>query len=59
MELEESAHDPNRLFGNRGGALLKEEKERRKVKLVGVVLFKVQIHVHICWTKRIEIGSMS
>ncbi|CAL4247342.1 unnamed protein product, partial [Meganyctiphanes norvegica] len=27
--LEEHANDPNRLFGNRGGSLLEEEKERK------------------------------
>ncbi|XP_068249328.1 protein regulator of cytokinesis 1-like isoform X2 [Palaemon carinicauda] len=31
IDLEERANDPNR-YGNRGGALLKEEKERKAVK---------------------------
>ncbi|KAK7074254.1 hypothetical protein SK128_021713 [Halocaridina rubra] len=32
MDLEERANNPDRLFGNRGCALLQEEKERRRVK---------------------------
>ena len=30
LELETKANDPNR-FGNRGGNLLQEEKERKKI----------------------------
>lgn len=32
LDLEERSNNPNRLFGNRGCALLQEEKERRRVK---------------------------
>ena len=35
-ELEEKAKDPNRLKNNRGGALLKEEKERKRIKTVSL-----------------------
>lgn len=38
-ELGEKASDPTRLFGNRGCALLQEEKERKKLNKVGFVLF--------------------
>jgi hypothetical protein len=31
LEMESRASDPNRLFQNRGGQLLLEEKERRNI----------------------------
>jgi len=31
LEMENRASDPNRLFQNRGGQLLLEEKERRNI----------------------------
>ncbi|GLG96812.1 Uncharacterized protein GBIM_03712 [Gryllus bimaculatus] len=32
MDLDERAHDPKRLFANRGGQLLREEKERKAIQ---------------------------
>lgn len=37
-QLEERAKDPSRLFNTRGGALLQEEKAKRKVKNVSRIL---------------------
>lgn len=34
LELEERAKDPSRLFNTRGGALLQEEKAKKKLKNV-------------------------
>lgn len=38
-DIEARGRDPSRLFGNRGCALLQEEKERTKImKVVGIFL---------------------
>lgn len=40
--MQEQANDPNRFWQNRGGQLLKEEKERKviqKVKLLIVLIY--------------------
>jgi protein regulator of cytokinesis 1 len=34
LALEDRANDPNRLFLNRGGQLLLEEKERKNIQKV-------------------------
>ena len=31
LDIEARGRDPSRLFGNRGCALLQEEKERKKI----------------------------
>lgn len=36
LELEERAKDPSRLFNTRGGALLLEEKAKKKVRTVSI-----------------------
>lgn len=36
-DIEARGRDPSRLFGNRGCALLQEEKERKKIMKVFVV----------------------
>lgn len=36
--MQEQANDPGRLWQNRGGQLLKEEKERKVIQKVNVFL---------------------
>lgn len=44
-DIERRGRDPSRLFGNRGCALLQEEKERKKIIKVRISLRELQ-NVH-------------
>ena len=36
LQMEERSKDPTRLFNSRGGSLLQEEKERKRIQVVGL-----------------------
>ena len=43
-DIEARGRDPTRLFGNRGCALLLEEKERKKIMKVSYYFLKQQLN---------------
>lgn len=47
--MQEQANDPGRLWQNRGGQLLKEEKERKVIQKVNIKII-VLLNCTLCFT---------
>ena len=52
-ELEERASDPSRLFGNRGGTLSYEEREREKELIINCLALKLN------YSRKLKNGNKS
>lgn len=50
--MQEQANDPNRLWQNRGGQLLKEEKERKVIQKVNTINFLFNYKIIIVTTNQ-------
>lgn len=50
-QLEDMQKDPSRLFSNRGGMLLMEEKERKKIQKVSTTIrCNIKFHYSIIYS---------